>query len=131
MSKELEALDDLKYKRFYSNSVGVDLIDSYPKLFNTLEQALTPPTQEEVCEALSECLIKFGDGLTSNGAKEVKFSKLSNSFMLIFHDLDWLYITKYEEYRTGFLTIKAQKIQIPLPPHLNTMIGKFYEEETK
>ena len=41
MNKEVEeALGELKYKRFYSNGVGVDLIDSYPKLFNSIEQAL-------------------------------------------------------------------------------------------
>lgn len=35
-----EALEELKYKRFYSNGVGVDLIDSYLELFNCIDQAL-------------------------------------------------------------------------------------------
>ena len=38
MSKELEALKELKHKRFYSNGVGVDLVDSYPELFETIKK---------------------------------------------------------------------------------------------
>ena len=69
-------------------------------VYETLKKALTPPTQEEVCAKLSEYL-----------GEEVIY--VANEFV-------------YMKRITTF-GIYGYKINIYLPPHLITLIGKFYE----
>jgi hypothetical protein len=110
MSKELEkALNIIKhikksdeYKNGFLVNVGISEIDLFEKL-------LTPPTAEEVCEALGEFL-----------GYEVEYAR-----------------TKYREqefkYKNSIIPIvikgnnNTYKIRFGVPPHLITLIGRFYE----
>jgi hypothetical protein len=87
------------------------------KGFKLLEQALTPPTQEEVCKALSE--------LTPHG-QSVLYSELEKTFYYEsvhyngFEDEN--YITQLTHYQNGELIIRHG-----YKPHLIILIGRFYE----
>ena len=116
MTKELEALEAVR-KEFQSRlDFPVNLTPEY----RLLKKALTPPTVEEVCAALSEYL-----------EREVKISKeKSFYYSQISHcgEVDEIicgYGWEDTHYTIGF--------EIDLPPHIITMIGKFYEslEEEK
>ncbi len=79
--------------------------------YELLRKALTPPTAEEVCEALNTFF---------NNSKQIFYSKLANSFL-------W-------ELENGQLTsvvYKGQNIMINylLPPYLITLIGRFFEAQ--
>lgn len=106
MSKELEALEYLQ-DVVYTFDNEQELID---KAFNIVQQALIPPTQEEVCEALSDYL-----------GENVLFDRVIRMFIY---------------YPNKFITTSNKgyniySIQMTLPPHLITMIGRFYEGENK
>ena len=88
MSKELEALN--RIFNGMSNNVG------YIKYFENIRQALTPPTSDEVCEALS---------------KLTRMSVYYNNGKFRFHGDKFGEIVDLND----------------LPPHLITLIGRFYE----
>lgn len=132
MSKPLKALRELKQKRFYSNGVGVDLIDSFPELFDIIEQALTSPTAEEVCQALSNYI-----------GKKVYYSKEENNENLIFGEHIFYYFREIDDLVDNYT---QAKIAVPiasydlyshkkekiikiedLPIQLIMLIGRFYE----
>ncbi len=107
MSKELEALKDLiKRNNALKNEghfhIGKDTLD-------TISQALTPPTQEEVCKALSDYL---GEKMIYLGFDfvNVDITKIAVQFNL---------------------KNKNIELYVELPPHLITMIGRFYENEVQ
>ena len=118
MSKEqktnpLEALKKVRngsYDDYHSTSFE----DIYSKEFDMLEQALTPPTAEAVCEALSV----FLQGTNINASVEVTFE--NNSFMY-------------------FHTIVVQDVgghlwfdfPVALPTHLISLICGFFEEKNR
>lgn len=85
-----------------------------PNLLELVEQA-TPPTEEEVCKALSDYL-GCKVSLSINGKRFLYQKK-----------------NKYnEEYTTYWIVaLYDDKIELPLdrglPPKLITMIGRFYE----
>ena len=104
MSKELEALEVIKE---WSGVRDIDISDL--EHYKYLEKALTPPTADEVCEALSEY---YG--------KEVIYEK------------------QFKEFRKGFRVVAYPRENIyneydllGIPPHLITLIGRFYEGEIK
>ena len=98
MSKELEAFykitSEIKFK-------DIQLIQSE---LDFIKQSLTPPTEEEVCKALSEY---YGYKILFNGKC---FYSINNQIS---------HITLQNEIET---------IDICTPPHLIEMIGKFYKE---
>lgn len=73
-----------------------------------LKQALKPPTVEEVCKALGACLEKD----VSYGVKQFYYT-IENTKCIMF-------VT--ETYGDGLWSINEY-----LPPHLITLIGRFYE----
>jgi len=94
--KELEALKKI-YNAMY-NKLG------FIEEFKLLEQALTPPTEEEVEKAL-------GAYLKCNVSKtESRFIKNNDVSQII-----------------SFYGYGVLKIYEILPPHLITLIGRFYE----
>ena len=85
-----------------------------------VEQALTPPTADEVCKALSECL-----------QREVKMYS-DNTF----YYTEQRQIGECDEIICGYGWENEHHtiaFEFDLPPHLITLIGRFYEglEELK
>jgi len=74
-----------------------------------LKKALTPPTQEEVCKALSEHF----------HSDSVRYSNIT----LMFEMYDQI-ICKISQFGIVYF-------MDGLPPHLITLIGRFYEGEIK
>ena len=118
MSKELEkALEALERIRkhlseaFQCDEFDLSIIDD----FNLIKQTLQVPTSEDVCKALSEwyskeykvdCIVRYMGSFiveTLRGGSE-----------------DLVYYDKH-----------SKSIECCLPPHLITMIGKFYESESE
>lgn len=79
-----------------------------------IKQALTPPTAEEVCKALSEV----------ENLNDVKYCKHKKEFYILFNQMQ--FPISRPNRRNGDL-----EINYPLPPHLITLIGKFYKGESK
>ena len=102
-----------KFETFATTSILVDrntdwtnLKESMPELYNEIRQALTPPTTDEVCEALSEY---WGN--------PVNYDEKHNLFEMYVGDNIWkpIEVLRLREHA----------------PHLITMIGRFYEKEVK
>ena len=112
MSKELEAFD-----RVWEDCSKLDL--DYVSKHNLMDdlreikKALTPPTADEVCEALSEYLKEPIKYVRTSFVNERETAEVCGLFGLDNYDL------------VDFNT--------PLPPRLITLIGRFYEglEELK
>jgi len=110
--------DDIKdteldtYLRDKANKLASDMKSNDKKIvenaLNRLAKIETPPTKQEVCEALSEYF------------KEVwEYYEDSKTFAgFNSHKLIWL-----GRYKEGDIPSSLQA----LPPHLITMIGRFYE----
>ena len=102
-----KALDGLA-QFIIMNDTGTDESASAIEWHGILKQALTPPTAEEVCEALREHYKHY-----------VCYSEVSNEFM--FEDSEK--ITRHGIY--------GYQVVVYMPPHLITLIGRFYEGEIK
>jgi len=127
MSKELEALekiDEIVTLLRERANIYIDELDNETNydeyiehLFNYFnKQSLTPPTQEEVCEVLSEYL---------KGNVKVVIDKYDDcSFMSFVAETD-----KYQNLTIVIKDFETETIEIEfaLPPHLITLIGRFYE----
>jgi len=118
MSKELEYLkelqDDLNTESDSGNEhYGRKWKSWYNSRLNIIKKALTPPTEEQVCEALSGYYC----------SARVIF--IENEFMV--DDIEEYHedITKCNNAHNTYAIVVA------LPPHLITMVGRFYEEEMK
>lgn len=104
MKKELEALDQIK-DTFIKNEYGESRGSSYDYgigLYEEIKKYLTPPTADEVCKALSEYLgynVIYGTHYTFVGENEICWFEHGR---VVFNMYD-------------------------LPPHLITLIGRFYE----
>ena len=83
-------------------------------LENVINEALTPPTEEEVCEALSEhydCEVIYVERtLYAYVRFHIEGKKVHQP------------ISRLEEGKINII-----RIYEPLPPHLITLIGRFYE----
>jgi hypothetical protein len=115
MSKELEALIKLANIITYEEkdvNHKETLFTDYPDEFNLIKQALTPPTEEEVCKTLSEW---FNNEFVSYNDEECEFHIENDTIC-------FSYIKNNED-----LSKLKIKFEYDLPPHLITMIGKFYE----
>ena len=98
MNKALKAL--------YEISEGMSNKGGFIKEFKLIQQALTPPTEEEVCEALSEY---YGFEVMYKGGDFFPKERLSNLYCVV------------------AMVDGCIDFAYPLPPHLITLIGRFYE----
>lgn len=113
--KELEALNDLLWLSKLSDGgkKGMSALKRADYNAYIIYRALTPPTADEVCKALN----------TDNHLypKIFFYDEISKTFKEI-------HISKNEEivsyYANGTITINPN---YGIPPHIITMIGKFYE----
>lgn len=108
---------------YYStvNEIGQDEMQiDFDKALSIIKQALTPPTEQEVCEALSEWLKEDKPELW------VKKVQHDTGGFHYYNNEDYeVYLVEYDDIdKTMFFTQW-------LPPHLITMIGSFYEGEVK
>jgi len=126
MSKELEALKRIEKLVIDRHGYGKDYIEE----ISILEQALTPPTQEEVCEALSEyfgCkvnfeLVEYEEIETSSYRPTFYYEKVKKDY----HD------NKYIQKKIIVIGDKnGVTVNSYLPPHLITMIAKFYQGKSE
>jgi hypothetical protein len=120
MSKELEALYKFSQIEFetgdYMSDDGYTMKIESTEMYDILLKALTPPTADEVCKALSKYL------QTIYG-KVVIYYENKNFGMEIQHSVDE--ITSHE--LVSLLNDNIIYIGENLPPHLITLIGRFYE----
>jgi len=121
MSKELEALNGIKkvLAKYISEKTGVSEEKHFEYLqydteISIVAKALTPPTAEEVCKALSEYL-----------QREVKMDS-DNTF----YYTEQRQIGECDEIICGYGWENEHHtiaFEFDLPPHLITLIGRFYE----
>ncbi len=113
MNKELELLESLyigasRHQAEHGLKVGMALL--IQSRYEYLKHVLTPPTADEVCKALSE------------------YSKTN-----VYYERGGFFYRNEYRYNQPFLVAikyKSGLIELTknvLPPHLITMIGKFYE----
>jgi len=117
MSKELEAFQNIKLAlaKHLSEDTGVSVEKHLEYIENDTDienvgKALTPPTEEEVCELLS----KHYNGY------DVYFRQATQEFII---ESEFAGIEDTAAYKRN----ENIFIELPLPPHLITLIGKFYE----
>lgn len=92
-------------------------IETYQYAFKVVKEALTPPTADEVCKALSEYYSKTN--------YKVVYSIVDKSFRVKDNYLNHFDIAIKND--TGIMF----GYNLTLPPHLITLIGRFYEDEKK
>ena len=107
MSKELEALEVIEDERY-----SLPILGDFDDAVKIIRQALTPPTAEEVCEALSEWFKK---------------SKYHSYIDTVFYSEKGKYFYTEGEKISLIEMIFDNYYIHQIPPHLITMIGKFYE----
>lgn len=108
MSKELEALNGLA-QFIIMNDNGTDESASAIEWHGVLKQALTPPTADKVCEAL----------LKHSNFNEANYNASTRGFYS--NDTTICYLGIVDE-ETPIIIFEYD-----LPPHLVTLIGRFYE----
>ena len=110
MSKELEALRVLKANAILFDD-GTDFGASMLEAISELDKSLTPPTADEVCEALSEFY----------GKKVIYVADVKK---FAYEGVDgWQEICYFGKNFKGDVI----RFSFRLPPHLITLIGWFYE----
>ena len=133
MSKELEALKGIKMSiaRHLSKQTGFSVTKHYELLqYDTqtsiVEKALTPPTERELCVALNRWLeakeIYFDDNKNIVATIEFEFKTHSRDKGVKLSE-NTFYVA--QEVANGYI------FNCALPPHLITMIGRFYEKESE
>ena len=114
MKKELTVLEKMLKLESMLENIRLDI--PIWELFDDIKQALTPPTADEVCKALSEWTTH-------------KITFETNVFWFNHHNtiLGW----QKEPITQDFMNYDGKmiyKIIRALPPHLITMISRFYEQ---
>jgi len=102
MTKELEALKRIR-NGSYDDYHSTTFEDIYNDEFEEIKKALTPPTEEEVCKTLSEFM---NEPVWFDENNDIRIST------------QWL-VKKINTYGLNFMIV--------LPPHLITMISRFFE----
>jgi hypothetical protein len=131
MSKELEAIIKYAKKRIeetqknktllfveeHWNKEKIEVWQSILDKQELLKQALTPPTAEEVCEALENHFTPYG------------YKKYG---VVVFEDN--CFVRKFNNDDRYIFIINQRELLVqgnyPLPPHLIILIGRFYEGQT-
>lgn len=114
MSKELEiAIKIIKNETLYDSSNNrCPYVKDLPQ-WHVIEKALTPPTEQEVCEALGEYFKKMG-----YLKRDIYYLDKTKAFYVgneINEALVWL------DYNGDIETIR------PYPPRIIKILGEFYE----
>ena len=123
MNKELEALNDIFAEL---DSLGMtptipiddgnydkNVVEYVRKEYEIVKQALTPPSEEEVCKALSE---HFAKNPQFNNVVNIRFNKDAGIILIVWKSGGFSHVLDYSH-------------DMKDAPHLITMIGKFYEGE--
>lgn len=111
MSRELEEALEYLQDVVYTFDNEQELID---KAFELIKQTLTPPTADEVCQALSEYY---------NSPMYYEKTKYKDGF----HNGN-VYAIMYEN---GEIKFTTKYFNAKLPPHIIEMLGAFYKEELR
>ena len=113
MSKELEALKEVVSYQWWDcyNDEPQEMNEKQQQAYDHLVKYLTPPTDKDVVMALLKHFDK----------KIFFYDEISRTFKEV-------HLTRNDEYvsyfRDGTITIN---VNYGLPPHLITLIGRFYE----
>ena len=116
MNKELEGFKK-SLDTMIGNQVDVIGMSLTRDTANLLASLLTPPKADEVCKAFGECY-----------KQQVYY--LKDNYHNGFHFKDSWFIVKFEDGVVHF-TVNSFIMANSLPPHLITLIGKFYEGGVK
>ena len=133
MKKELEKdIDRIEF-----------IVDDYLKVFTTvygdenevfkrIKQALTPPTSDDVCKALSEY---YKTNVFCRKHEHQDVPAIGSTFIDTFYYLKIKTDVNGIEYKTERIIVLGDSVDVSLnaslPPHLITMIGRFYESESE
>ena len=112
MSKEFKA-KVRKAHKVYTNEDGVQMCEMEFSKYLEMEKALTPPTADEVCEALKE---RFGKTVKMDAQKNFYYSFVSQHY----GEVDEI-ICGYS-WDDGCISFEKD-----LPPHLTKIVSSFYE----
>ena len=127
MSKELEALNDLG-DRLASVDTSKSIEEAHYDVFPIIRQALTPPTADEVCEALSEW---YGADVKHDYHQHDDINEVYMHDQFYFRkiktDIDGKPYTIHKSIVVG--DKNGLSFNAYLPPHLITLIGRFYEAQ--
>jgi hypothetical protein len=121
MSKELEALYFLLTEAI-TNGDGTNKVDNehVRVCYDMLTKYLTPPTADEVCEALSKWIKEDVPDLWNYN---------------VYYDDGGFHYYNTEDFETYLvehdIIDKTISFSVYLPPHLITLIGRFYANEVK
>jgi len=107
MSKELEALKNVRENIWNIPMKYID--ETIHEKLDIIKRALTPPTQEEVCEALSAW-----------AGKKIKYLPLTDKNYECFTDGKYHYFVN---------DIDCNEVieWLPCPVYIMSLIGRFYE----
>ncbi len=119
MSKELEALENMK-----NDVEQADTCYSSVEDYNLLKQSLTPPTEEEVCKALSDELgvpVYYNQPYRYFYYEVLDISERNKREIII-----CTFTKRSQNHKEETLQIKYD-----FTPYLMTMISRFYEKESE
>ena len=94
-----------------------EVSDSLALYRQDLELVLHTPTVDEVCKALSE-----------HEKRNVRYSEKTHEFYYLEYEGK---IGEYQQFITETYGDGLWSLGVYLPPHLITMIGRFYEKESE
>lgn len=120
MSKELEALNELSY-RLASVDTSNTIEEAHDDVFPIIRKALTPPTSDEVCEALNKWYVDITDDLLIATINDFTYDKDKKRFY------KRMLNQPYQMTMCRLDTNDCVQLREPLPPRLITLIGRFYE----
>jgi hypothetical protein len=126
--EHLEALKDIVVAKQNEEDIRLEQTFQYGIIKRELyeyDKLKTPPTEQEVCEALGKWF-----------KKEVKFNQNEKMFYYIAQDYiaDCGEIINYDEIICSYgwgCNYDTLSLATDLPPHLITLIGRFYEGKVK
>ena len=137
MKKELELLNDVfdyitgESKEFNSVQIIDKVVDIKLALYR-LDKLETPPTSDDVCKALSEY---YKTNVFCRKHEHQDVPAIGSTFIDTFYYLKIKTDVNGIEYKTERIIVLGDSVDVSLnaslPPHLITMIGRFYESESE
>ena len=120
MSEELEALNKYQHLMQYLYD-SFEISHDFKNEYAILVQALTPPTADEVCEALDKWYINVTGDLLIANINDFTYDKDEKIFY------KRMLNKPHQMTMCRLDTNDCVQLREPLPPHLVTLIGRFYE----
>ena len=100
--------------------------------FTDMQEGLTPPTQEDVCRQLSEY---YKTDVFCRKHEHQDIPAVGSTFIDTFYYLKDRNDVNGIKYKTERVIVMGDSVDVSLnaslPPHLITLIGRFYEGESK